>query len=239
MTSNGAMEWAVERETSPKHCVHGPEFPPKSRTALRRARGFSLLEMMIVVCIGMTLSAVTFMSLQPMLKQAHVDSAYNTTLMTLRNYRSKAITERKRYIVAFNAPNTITVSYWGVGVPVAPAPVVVSTFTLPNDVQFMVQAGMPSTVTTVPDGFGNGGTAVDFGQGLGLGSLNYVMFMPDGSSQDQNNPSGNGDINSGVVYLGRANDLTSMRAVSVFGSTGRIRGWRLYKPAGGAVWTQQ
>lgn len=239
MTSNGAMEWVVGRETSPKFCAHGSEFLPKDSTVSRRARGFSLLEMMIVVCIGMTLTAVTFMSLQPMLKEAHVDSAYNTTLMTLRNYRSKAITERKRYIVAFNAPNTITVSYWGVGVPVAPAPVVVSTFTLPNDVQFMVQAGMPSTATTVPDGFGNGGTAVDFGQGLGLGSLNYVMFMPDGSSQDQNNPSGNGDINSGVVYLGRANELTSMRAVSVFGSTGRIRGWRLYKPAGGAVWTQQ
>ena len=224
---------------SPERRPHASDFPRKDGTLSRKALGFSLLEMMVVVMIGMTLTAVTFMSLQPMLKQAHVDAAYNTTLMTLRNYRSRAITERKRYIVAFNAPNTITVSYWGVGAPVAPAPVVVSTFTLPNDVQFMVQSGMPSTPTTVPDGFGNGGTAIDFGQGLGLGSLNYVMFMPDGSSQDQNNPGGNGDINSGVVYLGRPNELTSMRAVTVFGATGRIRGWRLYNPTGGATWTQQ
>jgi prepilin-type N-terminal cleavage/methylation domain-containing protein len=204
-----------------------------------KAGGFSLLEMMVVIAITMIVTAIGFISLQPMLKQAHVDSAYDTTLMALRRTRSRAITERKRYIVAFTAPGTITVSYWGVGVPVAPAPVVVQTLTLPLDVQFMVQAGMPNTPATVPDGFGNGGAAIDFGQGLGLGSLNYVMFMPDGTSQDQSNPGGNGNLNNGVVYLGRTADLLSMRAITVFGSTGRIRGWRLFQPAGGAQWKEQ
>jgi hypothetical protein len=155
-------------------------------------------------------------------------------LMALRNYRSKAITERKRYIVTFTAPRTITISYWGVAVPVNPAPVVVQTLTLPFDVQYQVVGGMPTTAGTVPDGFGNGGTAIDFGQGLGAGSLNYVMFMPDGSSQDTI-----GNLNSGVIYLGRTGDLLSMRAVSVFGSTGRVRGWRLYPQGGGSQWNQQ
>lgn len=211
----------------------------KEATLSGSHRGFSLLEMMIVVAITIILAGITFISLQPMLKEAHVDSAYDTVLMTLRNYRSRAVTERKRYIVAFTAPGLITVSYWGVGTPVAPAPVVVETLSLPNDIQFMVQAGMPSTSTTVPDGFGNGGTAIDFGQTLGIGSLNYVMFMPDGSSQDTSNPGGNGNLNNGIIYLGRPNELTTMRAVTIFGSTGRIRGWRLYNPSGGAQWSQQ
>jgi len=207
---------------------------PRNETLVSNARGFSLLEMMMVVLILMLTCGIGFITLQPALKQAHVDSAYDTTLMALRNYRSRAITERKRYIVAFTAPGTITISYWGVGVPVNPAPVIVSTLTLPPDVQFVVQAGMPTSPATVPDGFGNGGTAVDFDQGVGLGSQNYVMFMPDGSSQDTL-----GNLNSGVLYLGRPGDLLSMRALTVFGSTGRIRGWRLNKPAGGAQWSQQ
>jgi prepilin-type N-terminal cleavage/methylation domain-containing protein len=203
-------------------------------------RGYSLLEMMIVVAIGVIVSAITFISLQPLLKQAHVNSAYDTTLMSLRNYRARAITERTRYIVAFTAPGTITISTWGVGAPIAPAPVVVSTLTLPSDIQFMVQAGVPNTAPTVPDGFGVGAVPIDFGQGLGAGSLNYVMFMPDGSSQDQSNPGGgNGNPNSGVIYLGKPNDLWSMRAITVFGTTGRIRGWRLMNQGGGPQWTQQ
>jgi prepilin-type N-terminal cleavage/methylation domain-containing protein len=198
----------------------------------RKYRGFSLLEMMVAIGIGLTIAGISFMALQPLLKQTHVDAAYDTTLATLRNYRNRAITERKRYIIQFNAPQTITVQYWGVGVPVSPAPVTVATFTLPPDIQFAVQAGFPVTATTVPDGFGTGGTAIDFDQGMGLGSQNYVMFMPDGSSQDTL-----GNLNSGVVYLTRPGDLYSSRAVTVFGSTGRIRGWRLYQ--GGNTWVQQ
>lgn len=213
--------------------------PTRHRVVSKRMRGFSLLELMIVILIGLTLAGVGFITLKPVLYQARIDSGYDTTLMALRNYRSRAVTERRRYIVAFTAPRTVTVSSWGVGTPVAPAPVVVSTFTLPNDVQFMVQAGVPSTPATVPDGFGIGAIPVDFGQGLGVGSLNYVMFMPDGTSQDMSNPGGgNGNLNNGVIYLGRTNELLSMRAITVFGSTGRIRGWRLVNQ-GAPQWQQQ
>jgi prepilin-type N-terminal cleavage/methylation domain-containing protein len=211
--------------------------PRRGRTVLRVQRGFSLLELMITVSLALVVLGVSVISLQPGLQQSRINSAYDTTLMVLRNYRSQAITQRKRYIVTFTAPGTITVSYWGWGVPVAPAPVVVQTLTLPqNDtIQFAVQGGLPSTPTTVPDGFGNGTVAIDFGQGIGAGNLNYVMFMPDGTSQDTNN-----NLNSGILYFGRPGKLNTMRAITVVGATGRVRGWRLNVPtAGGPSWSQQ
>ena len=122
------------------------------------------------------------------------------------------------------------VQYWGVGVPVSPAPVTVATYTLPPDIDFQVQAGFPAAA---PDSFGTGTNAIDFDQGMGLGSQNYIMFMPDGSSQDTL-----GNYNSGVLYMNRTGDLYSSRAVSVFGTTGRVRGWRLYNQSGN-TWVQQ
>jgi type II secretory pathway pseudopilin PulG len=201
----------------------------------RQHRGFSLLELMIVIFIGFTVAAISVMTLVPMLKENHVDQAYDTTLSALRTYRNLSLTQRKRYIVTFTTPGTITVQYWGVAVPVSPAPVTVATFTLPPDITFAVQTGFPSSASTVPDGFGTGVTAIDFDQGMGLGSQNYVMFMPDGSSQDTL-----GNPNSGIIYMTQTGtNLYSSRAITVFGSTGRIRGWRLYNPSGVNTWIQQ
>jgi prepilin-type N-terminal cleavage/methylation domain-containing protein len=193
-------------------------------------RGFTLLEMIVTIAIGLIMAGVTFIALMPMFKENHVNAAYDTTLSVLRNYRNQSITQSKRYILTFTAPGTITVQYWGVGVPVSPAPVTVATFSLPPDIQFAVQGGLPSPG---PDGFGTGGTAIDFDQGMGAGSQNYIMFMPDGSSQDTL-----GNYNSGVLYLSRPGELYSSRAVSVFGTTGRVRGWRLVNQTG-PTWVQQ
>jgi len=83
-----------------------------------------------VVVIGFTVAGISFMALQPLMKENNVNSAYATTLSTLRNYRNKAVTERKRYIVTFTAPRTITVQY-GRWLYRSPSPVTVATFTLP------------------------------------------------------------------------------------------------------------
>jgi prepilin-type N-terminal cleavage/methylation domain-containing protein len=197
-------------------------------------RGFSMLEMCIVMAITLITAAITIMAFRPALKDAQVNTAYSTALSQLRGARERAITERKRYYVQFIAPQTIQLWRWDIGVPVSPAPVLVSTNTLPTpDIQFQTLAGLPSTAATVPDGFGTGAVAIDFDQGVGAGQLNYVMFMPDGSSQDMN-----GNINSGIVYLARTGDLYTSKAITVMGATGRIRGWRLVQK-GSATWVQQ
>ncbi len=195
---------------------------------LRANRGFSLLEMVITIAIGLIMAGVTFVVLMPLFRANHVNAAYDTTLSVIRNYRTLSITQSKRYIVTFTAPRTITVQRWDYAAPVSPPPVTVATFNLPQDIQFAVQAGFP---VAAPDGFGSGSTAIDFDQGMGLGSQNYILFMPDGSAQDTL-----GNFNSGLVYLTRPGDLYSSRAVSVFGTTGRVRGWRLQTAT---LWVQQ
>jgi prepilin-type N-terminal cleavage/methylation domain-containing protein len=203
-----------------------------------KQRGFSLLELMITIAIGLTLAGITFIAMMPMFNRNHVDLAYETTLMVMRNTRHLAITQSHQYFVNFNPggfpAGTIQIQYQPPAVGgILPAVQQVATYTLPPDVSYSVMAGFPASA---PDGFGSGGTPIEFGQGLGAGSLNYVSFMPDGSSQDNL-----GNYNSGVIYISRAADPTpyNARSISVWGATGRIRGWRLYNQSGAATWVQQ
>ena len=209
--------------------------------ASTKTSGFSLLELMITLSIALILSATTFIAMQPMLNQSHVDSAYATTLMALRNTRNLAITQSHEYYVNFNPggfpAGTIQVQYQpptvaGIAQPLQQ----VITYTIPTDMSFAVQAGFPANA---PDAFGAGVNAIDFGQALAGAPLNYVVFMPDGSSQAF--VVGNtGTYNSGIVYITRPGaDFSYSRAITVWGATGRIRGWRLVKQAGTWTWIQQ
>src|SRR5437764_4382123 len=105
----------------------------------KETRGFSLVELLVTIAIGMTMAGVTFMALMHLFKQNHVDAAYDTTLSVIRNYRNQSLSQSKRYILTFTSPGTITVQYWGVGLPVSPPPVTVATYMLPPDIQFAVQ----------------------------------------------------------------------------------------------------
>ena len=201
----------------------------------RRQRGFSLLELLIVVAIGFTLAGITTIAMMPLFNRSHLDTAYDTTLMALRNTRHLAITQSHQYYVTFTpgTPATIAITYQPAAINgILPAVQNVNTYTLPTDINFAVAGGFPASA---PDGFGTGATAIDFGQGLGGGSLKYVSFLPDGSAQDSL-----GNFNSGVIYLYRTTDtMYQSRSISVWGATGRIRGWRLVQQGGGPIWVQQ
>ncbi|MBV9573239.1 MAG: type II secretion system protein [Acidobacteriales bacterium] len=209
--------------------------------ASRKMRGFSLIELLIVITVAMIACGIIFMTIQPALYDAHVNAAYDNALTQLRMARQRAITEGKRYIVSFGAApppgaaavgtaQSIQMWRWDVGVPVSPAPVLVSSVTLPADITFQTLGGLPAPA---PDGMGAGAKAIDFDQGVGAGSINYVMFMPDGSAHDEL-----GNANSGIVYMARLTNVSSTRAITVFGTTGVIRGWRITQ-SGGTRWTQQ
>jgi prepilin-type N-terminal cleavage/methylation domain-containing protein len=206
----------------------------------RNNNGFSLLELMITVSLGLVMCGVTFIYLTPQMNQSHVNSAYDTTLMALRNTRNLAITQSHEYYVNFNPAGfpagTIQVQYQPplvVGALAAPPIEQVNTYNIPLDVSFAVQAGFPAST---PDGFGAGITPIDFESTAGVPlPCQCVVFMPDGSAQDTL-----GNYNSGVVYLTRTGDtIYNSRAVTVWGATGRIRGWRLALVGAAKEWVQQ
>lgn len=210
-------------------------------------RGFSMIEMMIVIALVLVVASIAVVNTQSALKDTRVASGYETALMQLRMARQRSIEERKRYIVTFGTPaptnaatplgaptaKSIQLYRWDAGNP-SPAPVQVATIDLPTDVSFVAVSGVPTSASKVPDGFGNGVAAIDFDQGVGAGSGNLVMFMPDGSSHDMV-----GNYNNGVLYIARAGELASSRAITVYGNSGRVRGWRLVQPGGVATWQVQ
>jgi prepilin-type N-terminal cleavage/methylation domain-containing protein len=195
----------------------------------RRMRGFSLLEMMAVIAIGLVVSVMAMVTLQPTLKYTRVTNAYNITLMAMRQARDTSVAQRQIYFVTFIhntiPPDQITITQGGTGT-------VVNTFSIPIDVAFQVQTGLPGAGST-PDNFGGGALAIDFDQGVAGGAKNIVYFYPDGTSEDVN-----GNINNGVIYIARTNDLFSSHAITLWGATGRMRGWRLYTNSGAKYWRQ-
>jgi prepilin-type N-terminal cleavage/methylation domain-containing protein len=196
----------------------------------RLSHGFSLIEMMIVITILMVGGAMAYMGLRPVFQDYRVTNGYDTVLMMMRRGREAAINERRQYLVTFLAPRTMTLTQM---IPGGGAGPVIATLTLPSDIQFDAETGLPNNATY--DNFGTGKFPIDFNQGVG-GQGTTVYFYPDGSAHDIN-----GNLNNGVVYIARQGDLYSSRAITLWGTTGRIRGYRLYQnqAAGTNYWGQQ
>jgi prepilin-type N-terminal cleavage/methylation domain-containing protein len=218
--------------------------PATARASRRAARGFSMIEMIVVIAIIMVMLGMAFMSLQPALKDAHVTNAYDSVLMQIRTARAKAVENRQQFIVCFGnttptgaatplgAPTaqSIQVFQWPAGTAQSTA-IQLSRIELPTDIQFQTLTGLPAAA---PDGFGNGSIALDFDRGVTPAVKNQIMFLPDGSSRDTA-----GNLNSGILYVS-GTDLGSTHAITVWGASGRIRGWRLAdtNPTAANPWAQ-
>jgi hypothetical protein len=79
-----------------------------------------------------------------------------------------------------------------------------------------------------------GALAIDFDQGIAVGAKNVIFFYPDGSAADVA-----GNVNNGVVYITRPGDINNSRAITLWGATGRLRGWHIYKNGAQYYWRQQ
>lgn len=189
--------------------------------------GFSLVELVVTLGVLMLAASVAVMNIASAVRSSHIERAYQTTLDQLRFARQTAIDKRTVCRVDFAAPRTISVTQAFVD----GTPVQTETLALPSDVAYTVVAGMPSLPDPPPDNIGNGKIGIDFDQIAG-GSGTTLYFQPDGSALDAA-----GRANDGVIYVARPGELTGARAITVLGTTGRIRGWRLsLKTGGGVAW---
>jgi hypothetical protein len=77
----------------------------------------------------------------------------------------------------------------------------------------MLTAGLPDT----PDAFGNTGP-------IAFGTATVIKFAPDGTLVDQSGQGLNGSVFMAIPNIQGTN--LSARAITVLGSTGRVRGYR-------------
>jgi Tfp pilus assembly protein FimT len=182
---------------------------------------------MVTLGVLMVGGGIAIMNISGALRGAHVETAYQNTLNQMRFARQVAIDKRTVCRVDFVAPGTITVTQaFADGNPVQ-----TETLTLPADVKYTIVAGMPTPPAATPDNIGNGTIAIDFDR-VKAGGGTTIFFQPDGSALDAV-----GLPNDGVIYIARPNELNGARAITLLGTTGRIRGWRLgAKSGGGVVW---
>jgi len=222
-----------------------------ARQNVDQASGFSLIEMMMTIAVLIICCAITTVALMPLLNQQRVSNAYNTTLAAMRQARDNAVAQQTVYSVTFQnstIPNTITVT------PVLPVGDTTTSFTgeqstvtysLPTNVTFLAQTGLPATAATAPDNYYNSGlAAIDLGYAANgyTAGVNTVYFCPDGSAQNSQDGSGNcsGSWEGGVVYLAQTGNMLSSRAITLWGATGHIHGWRLYPNGGSSYqWLRQ
>jgi prepilin-type N-terminal cleavage/methylation domain-containing protein len=183
--------------------------------------GFSLIELIVVTAILLVATGFSIANLIPAIRNNRADAALQTTLAQVRRARQSAIDERRVHVVTFTLPATVQVQR----VELDGTLTEISTIPISSDLGFRAETGIPSPPAT-PDGLGTGGDAIDFNSG------NQIRFQADGSVED-----GVGvPLVGGVVYLARTGDLSSARAVSVLGATGRIRGWKLEQDGASLAW---
>ena len=179
--------------------------------SIRNERGFSLLELTVVVGILGVLATITIMVSPAFMQHAKAESGIAQAVDVLRIARETAISQRRNVMIEFVGLTAIRTVRQDIGVDgVLTGTTTLSTVELENNVRFRLEPGLPDT----PDGFGNT-SAVNFGPSP------QRMFTSEGTLVNQT-----GDVINGTVYLSRAGDIGSARAISIFGPTALLRVWR-------------
>lgn len=197
-------------------------------TRAKRESGFSLVELCVVIGIAMIVAVMAIVGIQPALQNAKYDAAMRELVTQLRQAREYAIANRRYVALTFPTVGSrpqVVMTQMNTLTPGAGAlNPVISTVTIEGPGTYLVYPTMPDT----PDGYGKSGP-ICF-EGLSGGPVGGMLFQSDGELID--------GITflpiNGTVFMAAAGQPTTARAVTVLGTTGRIRGWK----SSGASWAQ-
>ena len=196
----------------------------------RREQGFSLIELVVVVAVMFIVAAFAIFQSMGSMANYKANAAQDVVFSQLRVARGLAISQRRTVQVwidqTFSGPGgTQQVKYQvQAAAQTAEVPGPIVAMPLPAPVQFMLEPGVPDT----PMAFGNA-AAVFIGNTSGGPAI--MQFNPTGTFTDNTGTA----ILNGTIFLGMTGQVSTARAVTIMGGTGRVRqytwngasiGWR-------------
>jgi type II secretory pathway pseudopilin PulG len=179
----------------------------KSSMTFRSERGFTMIELLFIVALMGIISAMAVLRMNAAQPFLQGNGAMRVIMSQMNTARQLAITQRRYMRLVFTNPNQIQIVREEVP---GPATTVLATAILEGGVQFSLINSLPDT----PDAFGNNAPVF-------FGAVVNVKFSPAGTLVNQNGVNANGS-----VFLALRQVQESARAITVLGSTGRIRGYR-------------
>ena len=177
-----------------------------TRTGFGSARGYSLIEILIVMALGVSLAGIAIPLSNDYISTTKSDSAVIALTGALEAAKSRAVSERRNIRISFNGTSEVMVER--IEVPSGTATLISKTPLEGGQVFYKF------AIVDTPDHFGSG-PAISF-----TGTAPY-MFSSDGTLVDSN-----GDISNGTVFIGLPGKVDSARAVTIFGVTGLLRTWK-------------
>jgi prepilin-type N-terminal cleavage/methylation domain-containing protein len=194
--------------------------PASVFTRARSARGFSLIELLMVVAIIAVMGGIAMGVTHNMVRTAKGKSGAQQLASFLKRQREMSISRRRNIQITFTAPNIIASVQRGVpDPPNATVDTPLETMRLEGQIQYHKFTAI--TVDT-PDGFGSGAN-------INLGGTGPYMFTSEGSFVDVN-----GDPINATILLGIPNQRPTANALTIIGTTSAVRTWRF----DGSRWVQ-
>lgn len=190
-------------------------------------QGFSLVELVMVVALILVAAGFAVINIASTTENSRANAAMDAVVDTLRQAREMAISKRRNVEVQFNTPNQMVLTV--LTLPGETAPPAIPPIYLNDNAAggstFMLFPGLPDT----PMNFGNG-TPINLQQPGGGGSWT-VMFTTSGAFVGTSQSAGalyqvtNNDPVNASIFMGVQGKTNTARAVTVFGSTGRVRSY--------------